>query len=207
MSEKAISSVLIIEDHPIYRMSLSELITNASPRFQVKETPTGDGLLESLRTLKPAIIILDIKLPGRSGWDLLSDLDQCASWTGKVILLTSFSHPLILALARRHEVSALVSKEDQPACVLEAIEAVEHGSAFYGSPGFLALADTGMETPSIQEMRVLKAIAAGRTGKEIATELNLSEKTIETYRTRLMKKTNCKNAADLTRLALESGLS
>lgn len=207
MSEKATSTVLIIEDHPIYRMSLSELITSTSPRFQVKENPTGDGLLESLQTLKPAIIILDIKLPGRSGWDLLSDLDQCTSWAGKVILLTSFSHPLILALARRHEVSALVSKEDQPACVLEAIESVENGSAFYGSPAFLAMADTGMETPSIQEMRVLKAIAAGSTGKEIAAGLGLSEKTIETYRTRLMKKTNCKNAADLTRLALESGLS
>lgn len=204
MAEPA-RTVVVAEDHPLYRRALLDTVAACRGWSAVAATGDGDELPELVCRWRPTVVLLDLKLPRVSGWELIDRL-QGGSERPAIVVVTSFRHPLVLTLARQKQVAGLVSKEDDPAVVQEALAAVAAGGGFYTSARFLAEADTGRESPSGRETEVLRAIAGGATGKEIAARLAVNIKTVETYRARLMRKLGCGNAAELTRVAVECGL-
>ncbi|MGJ3242018.1 MAG: response regulator transcription factor [Opitutales bacterium] len=210
VSGKSPLTICIAEDHGLLREGLCSLIAR-TPGFRVAGiTSSGAGVDALLRAHRPDCLLLDLRLPRRGGWDILSDIHAgkrgTSDWTGTTIILTTYVHPLLLTLARKHGARGLVCKEDDPLEIIQALTATRDPDTFYASSRFLRSADAGLEAPSGREMEILQACARGLRGKEIPVALNISPKTVETYRTRLAAKTGCRSAAELARLALECGL-
>ncbi len=152
-------------------------------------------------------------MPGRSGLDLLIELKRERP-NLPVLILSMHSEEQFAVRALKARASGYITKQSAPKELINAIRKVHRGGK-YVSPSLaeslaFELGDgdgkSAHEKLSGREYQILRMIATGRTPKEIAAELNLSEKTVATYRTRLLEKMNMKRNAELIRYAVENRL-
>lgn len=205
--------LIIADDHPIVREGLKQIIAD-SPHFTVSDE-AGDGpeLLDKVRKEDFDVIILDLKMPGMDGLDVLKQL-KVEKPRIPVIILTVHPEAQYALRILRAGASGYLTKESVSAELITAIRKVHRGGK-YISPGLaekIAFAlDTDSEkmlheTLSDREYQVMYMIASGKTVTEIAEEINLSVKTISTYRARILEKMNMKTNAELTRYAFQNSL-
>ncbi len=205
--------LIIADDHPIVREGLKQIIAD-SPHFTVSDE-AGDGpeLLDKVRKEDFDVIILDLKMPGMDGLDVLKQL-KIEKPRIPVIILTVHPEAQYALRILRAGASGYLTKESVSAELVTAIRKVHRGGK-YISPGLaekIAFAlDTDSEkmlheTLSDREYQVMYMIASGKTVTEIAEEINLSVKTISTYRARILEKMNMKTNAELTRYAFQNSL-
>ncbi len=206
--------VLLIDDHPIVRQGLRHLI-DSEPGLSVigeaGDAQTGASLLESLH---PAVAVIDLNLPNPTSVDLVR---LCRRLTPQVapLILTMHREESTFRDALDRGAAGYVLKENASADVLLGIRAVAAGG-MYLSPsiaGYLgrwrdsaARAAKGSEVDPLTptERRVLRLIAANRTTKEIAHELCISPRTIDTHRSHISEKLGLRGAQALLRFALEN---
>ena len=207
-------NVLIADDHEIVRRGLREILADDFPKLRVFEARDGQEALEAARKQTWDLILLDIKLPGRSGLEVLEELRRLQPKT-PVVIVSAFPEEEYALRAFRAGAAAYVSKEGAPDELLAAVRKAL-GGQHYVTPTLAekmaaALSGEAPVTPhellSNRELEVLRLIAAGKTIKEIAAELHLSEKTIGTYRLRVSKKMNLSTNVELTRYALQHQLT
>jgi len=207
-------NVLIADDHEIVRRGLREILADDFPKLGVVEARDGQETLEAARKQTLDVILLDIKLPGRSGLEILEELKRLQPKT-PVVIVSAFPEEEYALRAFRMGAAAYVSKEGASDELLAAVRKALAGGR-YVTPTLaekMAAALSGEATAapheilSNRELEVLRLIAAGRTIKEIAAELHLSEKTIGTYRLRVSKKMNLSTNVELTRYALQHQLA
>jgi two-component system invasion response regulator UvrY len=205
--------LIIADDHPIVREGLKQIIAD-SPHFTVSDE-AGDGpeLLDKVRKEDFDVIILDLKMPGMDGLDVLKQL-KIEKPRIPVIILTVHPEAQYAFRILRAGASGYLTKESVSAELITAIRKVHRGGK-YISPSLaekIAFAlDTDSEkmlheTLSDREYQVMYMIASGKTVTEIAEEINLSVKTISTYRARILEKMNMKTNAELTRYAFQNSL-
>ena len=205
--------LIIADDHPIVREGLKQIIAE-SPHFTVSDE-AGDGpeLLDKVRKEDFDVIILDLKMPGMDGLDVLKQL-KIEKPRIPVIILTVHPEAQYALRILRAGASGYLTKESVSDELITAIRKVHRGGK-YISPSLaekIAFAlDTDSEkilheTLSDREYQVMYMIASGKTVTEIAEELNLSVKTISTYRARILEKMNMKTNAELTRYAFQNNL-
>ena len=205
--------LIIADDHPIVREGLKQIIAD-SPHFTVSDE-AGDGpeLLDKVRKEDFDVIILDLKMPGMDGLDVLKQL-KIEKPRIPVIILTVHPEAQYALRILRAGASGYLTKESVSDELITAIRKVHRGGK-YISPSLaekIAFAlDTDSEkilheTLSDREYQVMYMIASGKTVTEIAEELNLSVKTISTYRARILEKMNMKTNAELTRYAFQNNL-
>jgi len=205
--------LIIADDHPIVREGLKQIIAD-SPHFTVSdEASDGSELLDKVRNEDFDVIILDLKMPGMDGLDVLKQL-KIEKPRIPVIILTVHPEAQYALRILRAGASGYLTKESVSAELVTAIRKVHRGGK-YISPGLaekIAFAlDTDSEkmlheTLSDREYQVMYMIASGKTVTEIAEEINLSVKTISTYRARILEKMNMKTNAELTRYAFQNSL-
>jgi two-component system invasion response regulator UvrY len=205
--------LIIADDHPIVREGLKQIIAD-SPHFTVSdEASDGPELLDKVRNEDFDVIILDLKMPGMDGLDVLKQL-KIEKPRIPVIILTVHPEAQYALRILRAGASGYLTKESVSAELVTAIRKVHRGGK-YISPGLaekIAFAlDTDSEkmlheTLSDREYQVMYMIASGKTVTEIAEEINLSVKTISTYRARILEKMNMKTNAELTRYAFQNSL-
>ena len=205
--------LIIADDHPIVREGLKQIIAD-SPHFTVSdEASDGPELLDKVRNENFDVIILDLKMPGMDGLDVLKQL-KIEKPRIPVIILTVHPEAQYALRILRAGASGYLTKESVSAELVTAIRKVHRGGK-YISPGLaekIAFAlDTDSEkmlheTLSDREYQVMYMIASGKTVTEIAEEINLSVKTISTYRARILEKMNMKTNAELTRYAFQNSL-
>jgi DNA-binding NarL/FixJ family response regulator len=204
------TNVMIVDEHVSVRQMLAGVL-NAEGRYSVvAEAGTGAEALRAYRRLKPRMVILDLVLPEMGGLELLRTVRAEARETRVLVYSRSGHREMILAAlqARPH---GFVRKSDSLATLHEALRAVSAGGSFL-TPFATALLDAGAQRPESdaeltpREASVLQMIGEGRSSKEMATVLSISERTVDHYRSSVMRKLDLHCIARLTQAAIRRGL-
>jgi two-component system, NarL family, invasion response regulator UvrY len=205
-------SILIVDDHPVVRQGLKQILSEEFPGVLFGEA--GSGLEAMLQAGKRAwdIVILDIGIPGMSGLDVLKELlEQRAEM--RVLVLTMYAEEQYATRFLRTGAAGYITKDRPRSELVEAVRTVLEGGQ-YISPHLAeriagtrtVTADRVHETLSDRELKVMLGLAAGKRLTDIAAELDLSIKTVSTYKRRILDKMRMKVNAELTRYAIEHGL-
>lgn len=190
--------LLLVDDHEVVRVGLRTLLTQHDHVTIVGEATTVAEAVDSAARLKPDVILMDVRLPDGSGVDACRDI-LAADPVIRVIFLTSYADDdsvLAAVLAGAH---GYVLKEIDSAALLRAVHTVAKGQSILDpyvtdrALGWIRSLGTipqisGTDPLSAQEERVLALVAEGQTNKEIATALNLSDKTVKNYLSNVFQK-------------------
>lgn len=203
--------VLIAEDHTMVRQGLRALLDREG--FEVvAEASNGFEAVESSAASEPDVVVMDISMPVMNGVDAAQELSQ-RSPKAKAVLLTRHDDDQYVLAALRAGARGYVLKSQAATDLAHAIRQVFRGD-LYLSPGvskvvveaFLSKADLPGDRLTMREREVLKLIGEEKTTKELAGMLNISVKTAESHRTRLMQKLDIHTTAGLVRYAIRLGL-
>lgn len=209
--------VLLADDHAVLRSGLRLLLTSQGEYDVVGEASSGMETLSLAEQLQPDLILLDLSMPSLGGLDALPALRKLVP-SARILILTMHDDPQYLRQALKLGASGYVLKKAADAELLSAMRAVLRGEVYvHPSMTRVLLEDILPETQfmngesawgslSDREREVLKMVALGHTSAEIARQLNLSAKTVETYRARGMEKLGLRTRAALVRFALHEGL-
>ena len=209
--------VLIADDHAVLRAGLRLLLTGQNEFEVVAEASTGSEALSLAEKLQPELILLDLNMPGLGGMDVLPAMRKMVP-SAKILILTMHDDPQYLRQALKHGASGYVLKKAADAELISAIRAVLRGEMYvHPSMTRVLLEDILPEAKSSsaeqtwanlseREQEVLKLVALGHTSAEIADQLSLSIKTVETYRARGMEKLGLRTRAALVKFSLQEGL-
>jgi DNA-binding NarL/FixJ family response regulator len=205
---------LLADDHAVVRAGVEQIL---SAEFNVTflHAENASDALDVARHEKPDLILLDVSLPGRSGLDVLGELKSAQPQT-PILILSMHAEEQFALRALRGGASGYVTKSTVPTELVQAVKKVLEGGHYVSASLAEVLAaamasaspDTALshETLSPREFEVLRMIALGKSGKEIAAELSLSFKTVSTYRTRVSEKLHLRTNADMTQYCLRHGL-
>ncbi|MBU1225565.1 MAG: response regulator transcription factor [Gammaproteobacteria bacterium] len=205
--------VAIVDDHQIVRTGFRELLSEDVSISIGFEAATGDEALEKLRTLPCDVLLLDISLPGKSGIDVLRGVRQRYPDV-RVLILSGFPEESYALAMIRNGANGYLCKDCERDELLRAIHMVSTGRRYVSARTAELLADemsgerSGMlhEMLSDRELQVFLRLARGESVSDIAGQLNLSVKTISTYRSRVTEKLNVASNAELATYALRHGL-
>lgn len=206
--------VLVADDHPVVRKGLHMCLARQEKLTIVGEAADGKEALIKCRELKPDVVLMDISMPNLDGLAVTEALRKEASQV-KVLVLSVHNNKDYIFRIVQSGAHGYISKEAAPEELLRAIEAVHAGETFF-SPEVARAAlsqlvnRNGKGDPFAQltsrEREVLILIAEGRSNKEIATQLNVGVRTVETHRERIMRRLDIHSVAGLTRFAIANGL-
>lgn len=204
--------VLIADDHAILRAGLRMLIEAQRDMTVVGEAQNGSEAVEVAKETKPDVAILDITMQETGGLHAIPEILKNDD-SVHILLLTMHEEPAYLRTALATGASGYVLKKSVDADLLSAIRAVHKGRTYVDSEmanGLLqhALPHRGhkLTVLSERELQVLKLVAEGFSSREIAEQIFVGIKTVETYRGRFAEKLGLKSRADIVRYALEIGL-
>src|SRR6266511_2358163 len=205
--------IVIVDDHPLFRKGLQELIHSDDSFAVCGEAGNASEGMEVIRKLHPDLVIVDLSLPGANGIELIKNIR--AEYPKLPILVLSMHDESLYALrALRAGAEGYVMKHEAMANVIQAIHEVFSGRP-YLSPAMAAQVITKAargqaegetdptERRSDRELEVLELIGKGREVREIANRLHLSPKTVETHRAHIKEKLQLKNAREVVRFAVQ----
>jgi len=205
--------IFIVDDHPLLREGLIRLINLQPDLILSGQASTPHQALNSIALLKPDIVILDLTLSGLNGLDLIKDM-KLRSLKSLILVLSMHDESLYAERALRAGAKGYIMKDEAPKEVLKAIHRVLSGEIYLSdkmaakmlhkvASGKLSTDATVPEGAlSDRELQVFQSIGQGRGTREIASELNISPKTVESYRAHIKVKMNLKNAHELTQHAV-----
>jgi len=202
--------IYLIDDHPIVRAGLSAVLEGAGHRI-VGEGADITQALSDVSRLAPDVVMLDLQLDGRSGFEVLAEMQQ-RQMSAKVIVLSMSDQPRNVAEALRMGAAGYVLKGSAGTELLAAVEAVMQRRRYLGA-GLTDIAVQGLTTDaergstlSPRERQILVMVARGKSSAAIGEELHLSPKTVDTYRSRLMAKLELADVPALVRWAIREKL-
>lgn len=200
--------VLIADNHPIIRMGISKLLEATEGFELIDEVATTEELFEKLKDTTPDVVMLEMDIPGTNGIAALRKIKEDYPDV-KVLMYSGQSEDVYALSSIKAGAFGYLSKSSGIKYITAAVTKVSEGSMFITNELAQRLAfDEGTKKPrrffrklSTREIEVLKLLASGKRNKEVALGLNLNEKTVSTYKARLMKKLNVDNMVDLLQQA------
>jgi two-component system, NarL family, response regulator DegU len=206
--------LLVVDDHPVFRRGLRQIIEE-NPRFRVVgEASDGDVALRLAADVEPAIAVVDIDMPRLNGLEFVRAL-QKKQRTVSVIFLTMYKEEDMFNAAMDLGVKAYVLKENAVEDILSALEKVARGETFLSQSMLnlnrrrsdrvqqLLLSKPQLDDLTSAERRILKLIAEDRTSKEIASLLQISVKTVDNHRLNICHKLNLHGSHSLLKFAFD----
>jgi DNA-binding NarL/FixJ family response regulator len=214
MSPPAIR-VLVADDHAIVRTGIRHVLETEPGFTVVGEASNGAEALALAVELAPDVVVLDISMPGGSGLGTAAELRRQCPDT-RILILSMHDNAEYVLESLRAGVHGYLLKDSAAAELGGAIRAVCQGESFFSPPvarqlgavvrGELSGQAGAVAALTSRERQVLVGVAGGRTNKEIAQELGISHRTVESHRESLMRKLDVYTVAGLTKIALEEGL-
>ena len=205
--------IVIVDDHPLFRKGLQEMIHSEGSFAVCGEAGTAAEAMDVIRKLNPELVIVDLSLPGANGIELIKNIR--AEFSKLPILVLSMHDESLYALrALRAGADGYVMKHEAMANVIQAIREVFNGHP-YLSPAMAAQVITkfaqrqaegevdAVERLSDRELEILELIGKGHEVRQIAKLLHLSPKTVETHRAHIKDKLDLKNSREVARFALQ----
>jgi two-component system response regulator NreC len=207
---------LIADDHAVLRAGLRMLLEVQRDMAVAGEAGDGAEAVQKARELQPDIVLLDLTMPGPGSGEVIRQVLRACPKT-RVLVLTMHDDPAYLASALAAGAAGYVVKKVADSELLSAIRAVHGGRTFVDltqsldTPSRAVVSGAGADGQrpkdlSRREREVLGLLAQGYSNQQIATQINVSVKTVETHRTRLSEKLGLKGRAELYRFAVESGI-
>jgi DNA-binding NarL/FixJ family response regulator len=208
--------VLVADDHAIVRTGIRHVLESEPGFAVVAEAATGAEALALAGSLRPDVAVLDISMPGESGLRVAAELRQRSPDT-RVLILSMHDNTEYVLESLRAGAHGYLLKDSAATELRGAIRAVRRGESYF-SPAIAgklsavvrgdaaASAAGALAQLTARERQVLVGVAQGHTNREIAQQLGISHRTVESHRESLMKKLGVRTVAGLTRLALEAGL-
>ena len=205
--------VLIADDHGILRSGIKRLLLEMPDIDAVGEAENGAQVLQRMASQHWDVLVLDLDMPGQDSLDILRHVKNNHPDTA-VLILTMFPEEQFALRTLKAGAAGYLTKQSAPEQLLTAIRRLGEGGTYISASLAATLAanlrsrraDTLNELLSDREFTVMRGIAGGESITQIAKELNLSAKTVSTYRTRLLIKLNLQSNVELARYAAEHGL-
>lgn len=206
--------VLLADDHSIVRAGLRRIVEESDDMVVVAEASDGHEAIQQAHKTMPDVAVIDISMPGMDGLEVLS---QLRSYYAKlpILILTMHEEEQYVVRAIGAGAMGYITKRSAPEQLVKAIRKVHAGGRYLTEEAAESLALrvasgvrglSPLDPLSNREIQVLRSLALGKTTREIAEGYNISVKTVDTYRCRLLQKLNLRNNAELTRFAIQSQL-
>jgi DNA-binding NarL/FixJ family response regulator len=208
-------TVLIVDDHPLFRSGLRQVIEDDPHLELVGEAGDGEAALQLILQKKPDVVVLDVNLPGLNGFEIARQL-QDKNLPTRIIILTMHKDEATCNRALDVGAKGFVLKENAVEEILKAIATVADGGHYLSSTisGYLvrrrnraealAAKKPGLEDLTKAERRILKLVAEKKTSREIAAELFISPRTVEAHRANICDKLALTGSHSLLQFALEN---
>ena len=206
--------VLLADDHSIVRAGLRRIVEESGDMVVVAEAADGREAIQQAHKTMPDVAVIDISMPGMDGLEVLS---QLRSYYAKlpILILTMHEEEQYVVRAIGAGAMGYITKRSAPEQLVKAIRKVHAGGRYLTEEAAESLALrvasgvrglSPLDPLSNREIQVLRSLALGQTTREIAEGYNISVKTVDTYRFRLLQKLNLRNNAELTRFAIQNRL-
>jgi two-component system response regulator NreC len=205
----AATTIVLADDHTVVRNALRMLL-DAEPDFEVvAEAGDAETAARYVRGHKPTVLILDLNMPGRPSLDAVPDIREASPGT-EIVVLTMQNEPAFARRALQAGVRGYVLKEAADAELVQAVRCAAAGDT-YLQPALGARLAAGADARQADELSererdVLRLIALGHTNAEVAEQLFISIRTVESHRAHIQQKLRLSSRAELVRYALERGL-
>jgi len=201
--------VLIVDDHTLVRAGLCRLLQTFGGVLVTGEASSAEQALELAVQQQPDVVLMDLSLPGRSGLEALSDIRHKVA-NARVVMMSMHDDAAHVRDALDRGAVGFVVKDAAPQELEIALRAAHSGQVFLSpqisarmlAPMLGRERPTGIAALSPRQRQILRQLGNGQTTKEIAAELGISVKTVETHRARMMEALGCRRANDLLLLAV-----
>jgi DNA-binding NarL/FixJ family response regulator len=199
--------VLVVDDHPVVRQGLRTFLDLQDDITVVGESADGESCVDDAERLRPDVILLDLRMPGADGVTALRGLRDNPA---RVLVVTSYTEPSAVLPAVRAGAAGYVYKDVDPPALAAAIRSVHAGHVLL-HPDVARLLASGDARPAgadltAREQEVLVEVARGRSNREIARALSLSEKTVKTHVSAILGKLGVQDRTQAALHAVRSGL-
>ena len=203
-------SILIVDDHLLIRLGLKQILSHEFRDVVFGEAGTAKEALAQVAAQPWHLVILDISLPDDDGFSVLPEI--CARRPqAAVLMLSMYADPFYAARSLQLGASGYISKSPGRSDLLKAVRSVLDGKKYFSESVLRGVDEPGpaaLHTSlSAQEYKVLLALAAGKRAGEVAAELNLSAKTVSTYKRRVLNKLGIESTAGLVHYVIDHKLS
>src|SRR5450756_2209675 len=206
-------SILLADDHPVVRQGYRRVLEHQSDFRVVAEADNAAGAYSAFKQHSPDIVVLDISMPGASGLEAIRNI-RLRDGRARILVFSMHSEAVLVKAAFDAGASGYVTKGNEPAALIRAIRSVARGEramsddvAHILAAESLAPAGSMLDHLGEREVEILRQFAAGATKEQIASNLNISVKTVQNYHYLIKTKTGMRTDAQLVHLAAECGLT
>lgn len=210
-------TVLVVDDQPLLRLSLAQIIDTEPDLRVVGRAGDGTQAIRQARALRPDVVLMDVRMPGSDGIAATASItgDPALSATS-VLMLTMFDHDQYVTAALRAGAAGFVLKDARPEELIEAVRRVHAGETLFSPAVLSRIVDAYLANPAApaaaldvltpRETEVLTLVGRGLTNPEIAQHLTISHKTVKTHIGALLRKLAARDRAQLVIAAYQHGL-
>jgi two-component system NarL family response regulator len=204
--------VLIVDDHPVVRTGIRNMLDPAMGISVIGEASTGAEAMEMIKSLQPDVVLLDMKLPDMSGIDVIKYIYEAKS-TSRVLGLSSYDDREFISQLLNYGASGYLLKEEVPEYIIEAVRGVAHGQAGWVSRKVAALLsqillkdkEDGSDLTA-RELEVLRLVVDGKTNDQIGVTLGISVKTVENHLHAIFRKMGVISRVEAAVMAVRESL-
>ena len=196
--------VLIVDDHPLFRSGIAELIGREPGMRVIGEVGSGEECLGAVELLSPDVVLLDLSLPDMSGVQVAAALRD-AGEPPTVLMMSAFAEGKAVADALDAGARGYVSKGTEGSDLVEAIRSAVRGATVLNATEWAQISETGVELTA-RELQILEALATGARNAEVGEQLHLATKTVEHAVAKIVAKLDARNRTHAVAIAIETGM-
>jgi len=208
-------TILLVDDHPMIRQGLRNLLGDVSDFQVVGEASDGLEALREIELKKPDVLVIDIMMPNLNGLGVLVQIQKLSPHT-QAIVFSMQSAEVYVIEAMRAGAAGYILKDTGPGEIVQAIYAVMSGNRYLSEQLSVWLEENSLrvdgmpvdlqQTLTMREREIIQMVAEGQSSNQIGNKIGISPRTVEIHRSNLMKKLNLKNQAELILYAIKHGI-